>query len=229
MMAKKMSLAQKVNVIRASVMGANDGIISVAGIVIGVAAATNNAYAILIAGLSGSLAGMISMCMGEYVSVSTQKDSQQRAILNEQQRIKENFQAEFDYVKGKYLAQGIAPALAYQATQELMADDPLNTAVQERYGFNPKDFTNPYAAAIASFISFPLGSILPMVAVTLTPPKVRILGTMVAVLVALLITGYLAAVLGDNPKRGKAMLRNVAAGLLTMGVTFLIGQLFRAY
>lgn len=227
-MAKKMSLAQKVNVIRASVMGANDGIISVAGIVIGVAAATNNAYAILIAGLSGSLAGMISMCMGEYVSVSTQKDSQQRAILNEQQRIKENFQAEFDYVKGKYLDQGIAPALAYQATQELMTDDPLNTAVQERYGFNPKDFTSPYAAAVASFISFPLGSILPMVAVTMTPPAVRILGTMIAVLVALLITGYLAAVLGGNPKRGKAMLRNVAAGLLTMGVTFLIGQLFRA-
>lgn len=223
-----MSLAQKVNVIRASVMGANDGIISVAGIVIGVAAATNNAYAILIAGLSGSLAGMISMCMGEYVSVSTQKDSQQRAILNEQQRIKENFQAEFDYVKGKYLDQGIAPALAYQATQELMTDDPLNTAVQERYGFNPKDFTSPYAAAVASFISFPLGSILPMVAVTMTPPAVRILGTMIAVLVALLITGYLAAVLGGNPKRGKAMLRNVAAGLLTMGVTFLIGQLFRA-
>ena len=227
-MAKKMSLAQKVNVIRASVMGANDGIISVAGIVIGVAAATNNAYAILIAGLSGSLAGMIPMCMGEYVPVSTQKDSQQRAILDEQQKIKENFQAEFDYVKGKYLDQGIAPALAYQATQELMTDDPLNTAVQERYGFNPKDFTSPYDAAVASFISFPLGSILPMVAVTMTPPAVRILGTMVAVLVALLITGYLAAVLGGNPKRGKAMLRNVAAGLLTMGVTFLIGQLFRA-
>ena len=227
-MAKQMSLAQKINVLRASVMGANDGIISVAGIVIGVAAATADAYAILIAGLSGSLAGMISMCMGEYVSVSTQKDSQQRAILDEQKRLANNFQAEFDYVKQKYLAQEIDPALAQQATQELMSNDPLTTVVQERYGFNPQDFTSPYAAAMASFIAFPLGSILPMVAVTMAPPALRIGVTMLAVLVALVLTGYLAAVLGDDPARGKAVLRNVAAGLLTMMVTFVIGQLFHA-
>ena len=82
-MKKKMSLAQKINVLRASVMGANDGIISVAGIVIGVAAATSNPHAILISGLSGSLAGTISMCMGEYVSVSTEKDSQKMALIEE--------------------------------------------------------------------------------------------------------------------------------------------------
>ena len=150
---KKMSLAQKVNVLRASVMGANDGIISVAGIVIGVAAATSNPYSILISGLSGSLAGTISMCMGEYVSVSTQKDSQKMALISERQRLKDQYQQEFNYVQKQYEKQDIDPKLAHQATKELMDKDALSTVVQERYGFNPKEFTSPYAAAIASFIS----------------------------------------------------------------------------
>ncbi|WP_373841591.1 VIT family protein [Limosilactobacillus sp.] len=222
---KKMSLAQKVNVLRASVMGANDGIISVAGIVIGVAAATSNPYSILISGLSGSLAGTISMCMGEYVSVSTQKDSQKMALISERQRLADQYQQEFNYVQRKYEKQDIDPQLAHQATTELMDKDALGTAVQERYGFNPRDFTSPYAAAIASFISFPTGSILPMVAVTMAPGDVRILATMIAVLVALLITGYCAAIL-SKANRIKSMLRNAMAGFLTMCVTYIIGQLF---
>lgn len=225
MSKKKMSLAQKVNVLRASVMGANDGIISIAGIVIGVAAATSNARSILIAGLSGTLAGMISMCMGEYVSVSTQKDSQKMALISEKQRLQNQYQHEFEYVQKKYEAQDIDPQLAKQATKELMEKDALGTAVQERYGFNPNEFTSPYAAAIASFISFPTGSILPMVAVTVSPANVRILATAIAVLIALLITGYFAAVLGKS-NRIKSMIRNAVAGVLTMGVTYLIGQLF---
>ncbi|MCI1974600.1 MAG: VIT family protein [Limosilactobacillus sp.] len=224
MTKKKMSLAQKVNVLRASVMGANDGIISIAGIVIGVAAATNNAYSILISGLSGTLAGMISMCMGEYVSVSTQKDSQKMALISERQRLDDQYQEEFDYVQRKYEDQDIDPKLAKQATKELMDKDALSTVVQERYGFNPKEFTSPYAAAIASFISFPTGSILPMLAVTLAPAEKRIIATAIAVLIALLITGYCAAIL-SNSNRLKSSIRNAVAGLLTMGVTYIIGQL----
>ena len=224
MSKKKMSLAQKVNVLRASVMGANDGIISIAGIVIGVAAATNNAYSILISGLSGTLAGMISMCMGEYVSVSTQKDSQKMALISERQRLDDQYQEEFNYVQQKYEDQDIDPKLAKQATKELMDKDALSTVVQERYGFNPKDFTSPYAAAIASFISFPTGSVLPMLAVTLAPAESRILATAIAVLIALLITGYCVAIL-SNSNRLKSSIRNAIAGLLTMGVTYIIGQL----
>lgn len=224
MAKKKMSLAQKVNVLRASVMGANDGIISIAGIVIGVAAATNNPYSILISGLAGTLAGMISMCMGEYVSVSTQKDSQKMALISERQRLDSQYQKEFDYVQKKYEDQDIDPQLAKQATKELMDKDALSTVVQERYGFNPRDFTSPYAAAIASFISFPTGSILPMVAVTISPARVRILATVIAVLIALLITGYCAAIL-SNSNRLKSSIRNAVAGLLTMSVTYIIGQL----
>lgn len=225
MAKKKTSLARRINILRASVMGANDGIISVAGIVIGVAAATSNSYAILIAGLSGALAGTISMAMGEYVSVSTQKDSQRMALIEEKERLDEDYQSEYDFVKKKYLDQGIAPALATQATNELMAKDALGTVVLERHGFNPHEFTSPYASAIASMISFPLGSILPMVAVMITPAATRIWATVVAVLIALCITGYAAAVLGDA-ERGKSVVRNVVAGLLTMAVTFVIGQLF---
>ena len=224
MASKKMSLAQKVNILRASVMGANDGIISIAGIVIGVAAATNNAYSILISGLSGTLAGMISMCMGEYVSVSTQKDSQKMALISERQRLDDQYQEEFNYVQQKYEDQDIDPKLAKQATKELMDKDALSTVVQERYGFNPKDFTSPYAAAIASFISFPTGSVLPMLAVTLAPAESRILATAIAVLIALLITGYCAAIL-SNSNRLKSSIRNAIAGLLNMGVTYIIGQL----
>jgi VIT1/CCC1 family predicted Fe2+/Mn2+ transporter len=224
MAKKKMSLAQKVNVLRASVMGANDGIISIAGIVIGVAAATNNAYSILISGLSGTLAGMISMCMGEYVSVSTQKDSQKMALISERQRLDDQYQQEFNYVQKKYEDQDIDPKLAKQATSELMEKDALSTVVQERYGFNPNEFTSPYAAAIASFISFPTGSILPMLAVTLAPAENRIVATAIAVLIALLITGYCAAILSKS-NRLKSSVRNAVAGLLTMGVTFIIGQL----
>ena len=224
MARKKMSLAQKVNILRASVMGANDGIISIAGIVIGVAAATNNAYSILISGLSGTLAGMISMCMGEYVSVSTQKDSQKMALISERQRLDDQYQEEFNYVQQKYEDQDIDPKLAKQATKELMDKDALSTVVQERYGFNPKEFTSPYAVAIASFISFPTGSVLPMLAVTLAPAESRILATVIAVLIALLITGYCAAIL-SNSNRLKSSIRNAIAGLLTMGVTYIIGQL----
>ena len=226
-MAKKMSLAQKINVLRATVMGANDGIISVAAIVIGVAAATNNSYSILISGLSGSLAGTISMCMGEYVSVSSEKDSQRKAIAEEQQRLKLDPEGEYEYVRQKYLDQDINPDLASQAARELMDKDSLATGVQERYGFNPREFTSPYAAAISSFISFPLGSVLPMVAVMLFPPAQRIFATMVAVTISLVITGYLAAVLGNNPQRLKSVIRNTISGLLTMGVTFLIGMLLK--
>lgn len=224
MARKKMSLAQKVNILRASVMGANDGIISIVGIVIGVAAATNNAYSILISGLSGTLAGMISMCMGEYVSVSTQKDSQKMALISERQRLDDQYQEEFNYVQQKYEDQDIDPKLAKQATKELMDKDALSTVVQERYGFNPKEFTSPYAAAIASFISFPTGSVLPMLVVTLAPAESRILATAIAVLIALLITGYCAAIL-SNSNRLKSSIRNAIAGLLTMGVTYIIGQL----
>lgn len=220
-----MNLAEKINVMRASVMGANDGILSVAGIVIGVAGATSNNRAIILSGLSGMLAGTVSMAMGEYVSVSTQRDSEKHALAKESRALDDHYQRGFDFIQGKYTATGIAPALAEQATREMLSKDSVNVAVRERYGFDPHEKASAFAAAIASMISFPTGSILPLVAINFFPPAIKIVATVIAVIVALAITGYTAAVLG-NANRGKAMLRNVVSGVITMLVTYGIGSLF---
>ncbi|MCT4451854.1 VIT1/CCC1 transporter family protein [Lactiplantibacillus plantarum] len=224
-MKKRMSLAQRVNILRASVMGANDGILSVAGIVVGVAGATTNSFSILISGLAGMLAGTISMAMGEYVSVNTQKDSQKMAITKQKAALADDYEAEASLVVQKYVDQGISKPLAQQATREMMTEDALTTTVRERYGFNPNQFISPYAAGIASMIAFPTGSILPLVSITFFPPRVKVLATVLAVGIALMITGYVAAMLG-NANRRRGMVRNVVAGLLTMIVTYFIGHLF---
>ena len=222
---KKQSLAEKINVMRASVMGANDGIISIAGIVIGVASAKSNNHAIFLSGIAGMLAGTVSMAMGEWVSVSTQSDSEKRAIEKESAALDGHYDDEFDFIRNKYQATGISNELATQATKEMMSDDPLDVAVREKYGFNPKEKTSAIAAAMASMISFPTGSILPLVSITMFPQSIKMIATVIAVMIALAITGYTAAALG-GANRGKAVLRNIVSGLLTMLVTYLIGSLF---
>lgn len=209
-------------------MGANDGILSVAGIVIGVAGATTNSFAIFISGISGMLAGTVSMAMGEYVSVNTTKDTQRRAIMRQKEALSDSYNNEFNFVKQKYVDDGIAPELAEQATKEMMTKDPLLTTVRERYGFDVGEFTSPYAATIASMISFPIGSILPMLAITLLPVSARIWGTAVAVVIALALTGYSAATL-SNANRGHGVMRNVISGVITMIVTFAIGTLIGSH
>ena len=219
--AKQNTLAQKINVIRASVMGANDGILSVAGIVLGVAGATTNSFAIFISGISGMLAGTVSMAMGEYVSVNSQKDSQENAVNHQRQALEEDYQKELDFVAEKYAKTGIPEDLAQKAAREMMEKDALLTTVRERYGFD----MHPYQAAIASMIAFSLGSLLPLLTITFAKHSIRVPLTVVSVVVALAITGYAAAVIGKAVRR-RAVVRNVIAGLLTMGATYLIGSLF---
>ncbi|WP_429971477.1 VIT1/CCC1 transporter family protein [Fructilactobacillus sp. Tb1] len=221
---RKMSLAQKINVLRASVMGANDGILSIAGIVLGVAGASTSNWAILVSGLAGMLAGSVSMAMGEYVSVNSQKDSERNAVATEKKALDDNYQKEFDFVEQKYVATGMAQALAHKATSEMMKKDPLITAVRERYSFDPSKFTSPYAAAIASLISFPLGSLLPLISIFVGPEKWHIVTTFTAVIIALAITGYLAAIL-SKADRFHSVMRNVISGVITMTVTYSVGLL----
>ncbi|MCT0952738.1 VIT family protein [Weissella cibaria] len=223
-MTDKQTLAQRNNLIRAAVMGANDGILSVSGIVIGVAGATTNSFAIFIAGFAGALAGTVSMAMGEYVSVHSQNDAQVKAEETQTQALKTDYATEFAFVQQKYMNQGISTDLAAQATREMMAKDALGTTVRERYGFTLHHEVSAIGAAVASMIAFPLGSVLPMLAITLLPPHVRVPATAVAVLIALAFTGYAAAHLsGANERR--ATVRNVVAGIFTMIVTYLIGSL----
>ena len=223
-MEKKKSLAQKVNIMRAAVMGANDCILSVAGIVIGVAGATDNNYAIFLAGIAGMLAGTVSMAMGEYVSVNAQKDAQRKAIIQQKSALSLNYGDEVSYVKNKYVSKGIQPELAAKAASEMMEKDALLTSVRERFGFDINEFTSPYAAALSSMISFPLGSILPLLAITLLPESVKVFATFCSVVVALAITGFIAAVLGNSDRKNSVM-RNTVSGILTMLVTYGIGIL----
>lgn len=223
-MAKKRLLSQKINVLRASVMGANDGIVSVAGIVIGVAGATSNNFAIFISGISGMLAGTVSMAMGEFVSVNTQKDSQRHAISLQKAALNSAYDNEFNTVQHKLMGDGISTDLAHQATKEMMTKDPVKTTVRQKYGFNVGEYTNPLSAAIASMISFPTGSILPLLAITMFPKAIRIPATFIAVVIALAITGYTAAQLG-NANKTRGMIRNIVSGVLTMLVTYTIGTL----
>jgi len=220
------SLAQRNNIIRASVMGANDGILSVSGIVIGVAGATTNPFSILIAGFAGALAGTVSMAMGEYVSVHSQNDAQKKAEATQEKRLQQNYADEFDFVKDKYIAEGVPATLAIQATQEMMAADPLGTTIRERYGFTLHQEMSAISAGIASMISFPLGSILPMLAISLVTAQnhMNVWATAVSVAIALAITGYLAAKL-SGANLYKATLRNVIAGIFTMIITYGIGTL----
>ncbi|MCT0956563.1 VIT family protein [Weissella cibaria] len=223
-MTDKQTLAQRNNLIRAAVMGANDGILSVSGIVIGVAGATTNSFAIFIAGFAGALAGTVSMAMGEYVSVHSQNDAQVKAEETQTQALKTDYATEFAFVQQKYMNQGISTDLAAQATREMMAKDALGTTVREHYGFTLHHEVSAIGAAVASMIAFPLGSVLPMLAITLLPPHVRVPATAGAVLIALAFTGYAAAHLsGANERR--ATVRNVVAGIFTMIVTYLIGSL----
>ena len=222
----KQSLMQRNNLIRAGVMGANDGILSVSGIVLGVAGATSNTGTILLAGFAGMLAGTVSMAMGEYVSVSSQHDAQEKVRRVQTEALKSQYDTEFTFVKGKYVAEGISSHLAHQAAEEMMSKDPLTTTVRERYGFSLDHELSAGGAALASLISFPIGSILPMLAISVMPRSMREIATFIAVVIALALTGYAAAALNGANKQ-KAVMRNIIAGVFTMIVTYVIGSLFR--
>ena len=222
----KQSLMQRNNLIRAGVMGANDGILSVSGIVLGVAGATSNTGTILLAGFAGMLAGTVSMAMGEYVSVSSQHDAQEKVRRVQTEALKSQYDTEFTFVKDKYVAEGISSHLAHQAAEEMMSKDPLTTTVRERYGFSLDHELSAGGAALASLISFPIGSILPMLAISVMPRSMREIATFIAVGIALALTGYAAAALNGANKQ-KAVMRNIIAGVFTMIVTYVIGSLFR--
>ena len=214
----------KLNWLRAGVLGANDGIVSVAGIVIGVAAATVERGPIVTAGVAGLAAGALSMALGEYVSVSTQRDTEQALLAKERRELIEEPEAELEELVGLYQKKGLSPQTARTVAEELTAHDAFAAHIDIELGIDPDELTNPWHAAISSAISFTVGAILPMLAILLPPPSVRIPITFVAVLLALAITGWVSARLGGaDPVR--ATQRVVIGGALAMAVTYAIGRL----
>ena len=206
------------------VLGANDGIVSTAGLVVGVAAATTAAAVILTAGLAGLVAGAVSMALGEYVSVSTQRDTQRALLEKERQDLAEMPEAELEELAVLYAAKGLTAQTARQVAIELTEGDALAAHVDIELGINPDELSNPWQAALSSAVAFTLGALVPLIAILLLPKEVRVPMTFFSVLVALAVTGTVSAALGGAQK-GRAVLRVVFGGALAMFVTYGIGQL----
>lgn len=219
---QKFHISEQLNIIRAGVLGANDGIVSVAGIVIGVAGAQQSQAALFIAGLSGMFAGALSMGGGEYVSVSTQRDTQKTLTRMQSHNIQTDFDGELNHLIAHYEAEGLTKELSTEVATQLMEKDALNVTLKSKSNIELKHYFNPWHAAISSFFSFILGSLLPLLSITLIPYPYKVPGTIAAVILALTCTGYASATLG-NSDRGKGVMRNLLVGVGTMTVTYLLG------
>ncbi|MGH7203440.1 MAG: VIT1/CCC1 transporter family protein [Candidatus Levyibacteriota bacterium] len=219
------STASKLNWLRASVLGANDGIVSVAGIVAGVAGATDNAQIILTAGMAGLIAGAISMAAGEYVSVSSSRDTERALLKKEKYEIENDPKGELEELACIYESKGLSHDTAMRVAKELSKKDAYAAHIDAELGINPDDLTNPWHAAFASAVSFTVGALIPLVAVILTPQQVKIPVTFVSVILALIITGTISAKVGNAPVF-RAVVRVVIGGAIAMIVTYGIGRIF---
>lgn len=218
------SLSERLNWLRAGVLGANDGIVSTAGLVIGVAAATTDTTTIATAGVAGLVAGAVSMALGEYVSVSTQRDTEKALIELERRQLERMpHVAQQDLVR-QLRERGLSTETAHTVAEELTEHDALGAHLEIELGLTRERVANPWIAAFSSAVSFTLGSVLPLVAILAPPSSVRILVAFFAVLVALILTGAVSAHLGGS-RKSPAVLRLLAGGALAMGVTFAIGEL----
>ncbi|WEO77103.1 VIT family protein [Cryobacterium sp. SO2] len=218
------SLATRLNWLRAGVLGANDGIVSVAAIVVGVAGAGGSTPAIVAAGAAGLVGGAISMALGEYVSVSSQSDSQRAMIEKQKRELRDDPAGELDVLTGLYEARGLAPATARQVAVELTEKDALKAHLSLELNITEEEVANPWHAAGASALAFLLGAILPVLAILLPPEAVRVPVTFLAVLVALALTGALGARLGGS-RILRATVRVVTGGAAALAVTWLVGTL----
>ncbi len=213
------------NWLRAAVLGANDGIVSVSSIILGVAGATSARHTIFIAGLAGLVAGAFSMAVGEYVSVSSQRDTERAYIRHEKRRLRDHPEHELEGLAEAYMQKGVSQKTALQVARELSAKDALKAHLEAELQLDEEDLNSPVQAALASMISFTAGGLVPLIAVLVASRHARVAVTFVAVLLALTITGYASATVG-NASRKRAILRVVIGGAAAMAATYLIGHLF---
>jgi VIT1/CCC1 family predicted Fe2+/Mn2+ transporter len=217
--------AGRLNRLRAAVLGSNDGIVSVAGIVIGVAGATSARGPIFTAGLAGLVAGAVSMALGEYVSVASQRDSQRAQIAQEKRELAASPEAELTELTALYEAKGLSAATARTVAAELTSRGALAAHLDAELHIDPADIPSPVQAAVASAVSFTVGALLPLLAILLPPAAARVPVTFAAVLIALGLTGALSARLGGSSIR-QAVSRLVIGGALGLAFTYGVGHLF---
>lgn len=217
-------LASRLNWLRAAVLGANDGIVSVAGIVLGVAGATTNRTNISIAGIAGLIAGALSMAAGEYVSVSTQRDSERAMLRKERYKLGELPREKLEKLTQSYQRKGLTRDLAEQIAHQLIEHDALGAHAEVELGMCSERI-NPWHAAGASFIAFTIGALIPFLAILISGSSLRVPITFVAVIVALTITGVSSARLGQAADCRPAIIRNVLGGVVAMTVTYGVAHL----
>lgn len=212
------------NKLRAAVLGANDGIVSTAGIVLGVAGAAATKETIIIAGFAGLVAGAVSMAAGEFVSVSSQRDSEKSFLARKHKHISTNHDSVAEELVEIYREKGLSKKTSLIVAQELKEKGLLNRELERQLGVDSLDISNPWAAAIASAVAFTIGAIIPLTAIIATPDEWRIAATALAVLVSLILTGTLSARAGQASKL-RAALRVVIWGIGAMAITYAIGHL----
>lgn len=218
------NLGSRLNVLRAGVLGAQDGIVSTAGLVVGVAGASSSSSALLIAGLAGLVSGALSMAGGEYVSVSTQRDTEIALLAKERWEHESMSDAELEELAGLYQQRGLSRELAHQVAVQLHEHDALAAHAQTELNLDPEMRTSPWHAAVTSAAAFAAGAVVPLVTMTTMPGMIRVPITFAVVVLALIATGYISARLGSAP-RLRAAARITGVGILTMLVTYAIGAL----
>ena len=217
-------ISARLNSLRAGVLGANDGIISVASLVVGVAGATTDSAALLTAGVAGLVGGAISMALGEYVSVSSQRDSERALIAKEKHELETMPEAELEELTEMYRSRGLSPETARTVAAELTAHDALAAHLEVELHIDQEDLVSPWQAALSSALAFTIGALLPLLAILLPPAEMRVPITFATVLLALALTGWISAKIGKSAP-GVAMVRLVVGGLLALAATWGIGTL----
>jgi VIT1/CCC1 family predicted Fe2+/Mn2+ transporter len=212
------------NWLRAAVLGANDGIVSLAALVVGVASTLTSSYTLFLTGIAGLLAGALSMALGEYVSVSSQRDTERALLEKERHELENSAEHELLELAHLYEKKGLTPETAQKVAEELTEHDVFAAHVDIELGIDPNNLTSPIHAAFASGLAFSIGAIIPLIAILIAPAAFRIPATFGAVLVALIGTGVLSA-RASGTKTIPATTRIVLGGMIAMAITFSIGSL----
>jgi vacuolar iron transporter family protein len=215
----------RLNSLRAAVLGANDGIVSVASLVVGVAGATAQRGPIFTAGLAALVGGAASMALGEFVSVSSQRDSEKAQLATERLELRHIPEAELAELTAIYQNRGLSAETAAQVAKELTAHDALTAHAHAELNINPQELANPWQAAAASAASFIIGALLPLISILLPPTGFRVPVTFVAVIAALALTGAVSARIGGGSV-WRAVLRVALGGAAGLAFTYGIGHLF---
>ena len=222
---QKQTMEEKLNTLRAGVLGSNDGILTVVGVLVSVAAATTNRFTIFIAGLSDLLACAFSMACGKYASVSTQRDTEESAVSTEERLLKTDFAGELETVKQYYVDKGVTPETSLAIAKDLLGKKPLETMVRVKYDIELGHFLSPWDAAFSSLFSAAAGGLFPLMAMTFAPEAYKWYAVILAVILTSALTGFISSKLGNGLVK-IAVIRNIIIGLITITIHYGVGKLF---